>query len=379
MSNPIVLFSTAYFPLIGGAEVAVREIMDRLPEGEFHVVTARIRPGLVSRERIGNAEVHRVGIGHSLDKYWLIVAGPFVAWWIQRRVSRPVVWALMASYNGAAALLYTWLRPKTKLLLTLQEGDPLEHIDARVGRFRPFFRKLFQRADAIQAISRFLADWAKRMGARVEPEVIPNGVDVVRFTKPLSVEERRAVRDELGFRPDDIVLVTTGRLIKKNALDDVIRALPLLPASVKFLSVGIGEDGQMLHDLAVELAVGDRVRFLGAKSHDELPRYLRAADMFIRPSLSEGLGNSFLEAMAAELPIIGTPVGGIPDFLMDGETGVMCQPRDPTSIAAAVQRLLTDAALVQRLRVSGPQLIQRSYTWESIAERMARIFASFSL
>lgn len=378
MPNPIVLFSTAYFPLIGGAEVAVREIMDRLPEKEFHVVTAKIRPGLANRERIGNAEVHRVGIGHPLDKYWLIVAGPFVAWWIQRRVARPVVWSLMASYNGAAALLYTWLRPKTKLLLTLQEGDPLEHIDARVGWLRPFFRKLFQRADAIQAISRFLADWAKRMGARVEPEVIPNGVDVARFTKPISAEERQMLRKELGFRSEDVVLVTTGRLIKKNAVDDVIRALPLLPASVKFLSVGVGEDERMLKDLAHELGVADRVRFLGAKSHDDLPRYLRAADIFIRPSRSEGLGNSFLEAMAAELPIIGTPVGGIPDFLVDGETGVFCEPDNPESIARAVERL-QDRELRRTVIEAGKALVTRTYTWVHITDQIKALLARLAI
>ena len=77
MSEPIVIFSTAYFPLVGGAEVAMKEITDRLPNETFHLVTARIRSGLATTERIGNVQVHRLGIGHPIDKYLL----PFLSPW----------------------------------------------------------------------------------------------------------------------------------------------------------------------------------------------------------------------------------------------------------------------------------------------------------
>ncbi len=368
--DPIVIFSTAYFPLVGGAEVAMKEITDRLPQEEFHLITAQIRPGLPACERIGNVLVHRLGIGHHIDKYLLAVLAPWRAWWIQRHVERPVIWSLMASYNGFAALFYAWMRPKTRFLLTLQEGDPLEYIDQRVGWFRGLFRKIFQRADAVQAISHFLAKWAVRMGARVAPQVIPNGVDIERFNQPFSEEDRLALRKSLGYTPTDVVLTTTSRLTLKNGIDDVIRALPSLPERVKFLIVGEGADEDKLKALVIEKGVGERVQFLGKRDHAELPGLLRASDLFIRASLSEGLGISFLEAMAVGLPTIGTPVGGIPDFLVDGETGVFCQPHDPASVAQTVRRLLDDAALREKLTHAGPRLIREGYAWQGIADRI---------
>lgn len=372
-SNPIVIFATAYFPLVGGAEVALKEITDRLPKGNFHLVTAKIRPGLASRERWGNVEVHRVGFGHPVDKLLLPFIAPFVAWQIQRGVKRPVAWALMASYGGFGALFYALLRPSARLLLTLQEGDPLDYIERRVGVLFPLFQKIFSRADAVQAISRFLADWAVRMGARVTPRVIPNGVDVARFRAPLTDQARLELRASLGYASDDTMVITTSRLTKKNGINDVICALPFLPEQVKFLIVGEGEDKDALVKLAQEQGVTARVQFLGKRGHEELPSLLRASDIFIRASLSEGLGNSFLEAMAADLPIIGTPVGGIPDFLVDGETGVFCQPHDPVSVAQAIERLRANPELVRTLKERGPVIVSEKYAWDDIARQMGEL------
>ncbi len=373
--NPLVIFSTAYFPLVGGAEVAVKEITDRLPEETFVLFTAKIRRGLASRERIGTIDVRRVGIGHpSFDKMLLVFLAPFLAWHLQRNIEKPRIWAIMASYGGFAALVSTWLRPTARFLLTLQEGDPLEYIEKRVGIFHYFFKKIFRRANEIQAISRFLGEWALRMGAHVVPSIVPNGVNVERFTHPLSEEERVRVRRELGYAKDDRVLITVSRLTKKNATDDIVRALALLPEQVKLLVVGEGEDEAMLRELARELGVSARVTFLGKKGHDEVPRLLHASDVFIRPSLSEGLGNSFLEAMAAEIPVIATPVGGIPDFLTDRETGLFCQPRNPASIATAVQTL-EDQELARHLTQKALQCVRENYTWETVVSQMREIFA----
>ena len=379
MSEPIVIFSTAYFPQVGGAEVAMKEITDRLPGREFHLITARIRSGLVSVERIGNITVHRLGFGFAADKYLLPFVAPWKAWIIQRRVKRPIAWALMASFGGFGALFYTFIRPKTRFLLTLQEGDPLDYIEQRVGVFRVLFKRIFKRADAIQAISHFLADWSVRMGARVQPEVIPNGVDIQRFSVALTTDERVKIRSELGYGTDDIVLVTTSRLTKKNGIDDVVRALSALPERVTFLVIGEGEDLPKITTLIHERNLSGRVKLMGKLDHALIPQLLAASDVFIRPSLSEGLGNSFLEAMAVGLPVIATPVGGIPDFLIDGETGVFCEPSDPKSIAAAVMRLMQDQMFVQKLQRVGPNLIAQKYDWDGIAVRMGEILARLTV
>jgi glycosyltransferase involved in cell wall biosynthesis len=139
----------------------------------------------------------------------------------------------------------------------------------------------------------------------------------------------------------------------------------------------IAGDGPLrpsLKKLAQDLKIADQVVFLGQVHPDEIPKLLTRAHIFVRPSCSEGLGSSFLEAMAAGLPVIGTPVGGIPDFLKDGETGLFCEPGNPKSIAAAIKRLLDDASLRERLAINGQKLVREKYDWSLIAQQMNRLF-----
>jgi len=374
----VLIFSTAYYPMVGGAEVAIKEITDRLPDWRFDLVTARIKPGLADTEQFGNVTIHRTGFGKPLDKYLLPIFGVWRALGIAPARDIPIVWPMMASFGGFAALIYTWLRPRTKMLLTLQEGDPPAYILKRVGAFKPLFLGIFKRANAIQAISKFLANWGKDMGFKGQPVVIPNGVNILHFSKQINPEDRRALRTQFGFNDQDIVLVTASRLVLKNGTDDIIKSLKNLPENYKALIIGDGDDRKMLDELTSQNQLNNRVVFLGQKSHAELPSLIQSADIFIRPSLSEGLGNSFLEAMAAGLPIIGTPVGGIPDFLVDGETGVFCEPRNPQSIAQAARRIQTEPGLREKLIRQGVALVSEQYSWEGIAERMEGLFTSLT-
>ncbi len=378
MQKRALIFSTTYFPLVGGAEVAMKEVTDRLPEWRFDLFCAKIQPGLLRKEKIGNITVHRCGVGYPIDKYLLPVLGVWQALCVGGIRYRGIVWSLMASYGGFATLVYTWIKPSAQMLLTLQEGDPLEHYAKRTGVFTWLHRSIFVRANAVQAISTFLAAWAIKMGHKRTPVVVPNGVDVERFSTRISLDKRLALRKEYGFLKTDTVIVTASRLALKNGVDDIVRALNFLPISYKALIVGEGEDRDKLTALVASKGLEDRVVFLGGRGHQELPGILQSADIFCRPSLSEGLGNAFLEAMACGLPIIGTPVGGIPDFLIDGETGVFCEPRDPESIAKAVLHIQTETGLREKLISRGALLVREGYGWDGIATRIGVMLEGLS-
>lgn len=377
MSKPVLIFSTTYFPLVGGAEVAMKEVTNRLPAFAFHLFCAKIKPELSPVEKIGNVTVHRCGFGRLIDKYLLPIFGTWEALRLPGS-KESVAWALMASYGGFAALTYTWLRPKAKMLLTLQEGDPLEHYAKRTGALTFLHKRIFARANAVQAISHFLADWSMRMGFKGTPNVIPNAVDIAHFSARISPERRAALRKEFGFADTDAVIVTASRLSLKNAVDDLISSLTSLPQNYKVLIAGEGEDKEKLTTLTKRNGLTDRVVFLGKRGHDELPGVLQASDIFCRPSLSEGLGNAFLEAMACGIPIIGTPVGGIPDFLKDGETGVFCRPRDPTSIAKAAERLMSDESLRAKIIRQAEALVKKEYDWSVIAKHIDELLTSLT-
>ena len=122
--------------------------------------------------------------------------------------------------------------------------------------------------------------------------------------------------------------------------------------------------------MARELKVDEAVQFLGHIEPGKVYDYLAKADIFARPSRSEGLGSSFLEAVGAGLPVIGTPVGGIPDFLKDNETGLFCEVDNPKDLAEKIKKLMTDEELAKRISENGHQLVLEKYDWNNIAKQM---------
>ncbi|MFA6099422.1 MAG: glycosyltransferase [Patescibacteria group bacterium] len=364
-----------FIPPVGGAEVALGEIIKRNPEIHFDLFVPKNFKDRPRIQQINNATIYRFGFAWpKFDKIWFMVLAPFYA--RSRHAHEPydLAWSMMASYGGFACLFFTWFAPKIKMLLTLQEGDPPEYILKRVGIFRPLFRRIFCRANEVQAISRFLAQWGRDMGFQGTPTVIPNGVDLALFTAKITSEERQNIRQRFGFAETDVVLVTVSRLVLKNGTGDLISSLTKLPENYKALIIGFGEDQKKLEALTAEKNLTNRVVFAGRRDQSELPNLLQSSDIFVRPSLSEGLGNSFIEAMAASLPIVGTPVGGIPDFLFDGETGVFCQPSNPDSVAAAVLRIQNEDGLKQKLVENGRRLAIEKFDWTSISQAMQRLF-----
>ncbi len=378
----VLVFSLQYHPFIGGAEVAIKEITDRMPETEFHMVTLRFDRNLPALEKLGNVVVHRIGFTKPgvtaaglrrfplhLNKHWYQLAAAFHAATLHRTLRFDGIWAMMAHATGIPAGLFKTFHPRVPYLLTLQEGDPPEHIERLARPVWPLFTRAFTTADAVQAISSFLGAWAKKRGAH-RIEVIPNGVDAKRFARAFTADERARTAAAYGKKEGETWLVTTSRLVHKNAVDTVIRAVPQMPPEVAFVIAGIGPEEEALRTLADGLGVSERVRFLGEVSQAELPALLSACDLFTRPSRSEGMGISFIEAMAAGLPVIATRVGGIPDFLTEGETGWTVDVDAPQQIADAARRIMGDPARTSGIIGRAKAMALRDYDWDLVAKRM---------
>lgn len=370
----ILIFSLVYYhKYIGGAEVAIKEITDRIPGSDFQFDLISLNGGGESlEERYGNVRIHRIlsGVG-TINK----LLYPFVAYKkaveLHRKNHYEIIWPMMASYGGFAAYLFKRKYPAITNILTIQEGD---HFERRAGIFRPLFKRIFKAADYIQAISQFLAEWAEKMGATCPIVVVPNAVDVDFFSKRSSEEELGALKGKLGKKENDIFLVTTSRLTEKNGIKDIIESLQFLPPNVKLLILGTGELEKELKKSTAKLALDHRVTFLGYITRDQMPPYLHISEIFIRPSLTEGQGISFLEAMAAGIPVIATPVGGIPEFLTDGETGLFCEVQNPRSIAQKVTKLMKDRESYEYITRRASELVREKYQWDPIAQKMKELF-----
>ena len=344
--------------------MAIKEITDRISDVEFDMVTLRFSSKHPKFEKTGNVNVHRIGGGLGyLSKILFIPLAALYAWKLKKANKHNAFWAMM-TYMLLPISLLRLSGVRTPYLLTLQDGDPFTHVFNRLRIFiwKPLLKYGFRHAKKIQTISHFLAGWAKRAGYKGEVDVIPNGVDVERFTNSV-----RATKH-------DVILITTSRLVEKNGVADIIKALKYLPDNVKLQILGVGPLESELKGLAKKENLEHRVRFLGFVSQDELPKHLHKADIFIRPSLSEGQGISFIEAMAAGLPVIATPVGGIPDFLKNGETGLFCNVNDPKSIAEKVREYASNPELRSRVVRGAFKMVKEKYDWNTVAEDMGKIF-----
>lgn len=391
----VLIFSLAYFPKhVGGAEVAIKEKTDRMPDIEFHMVTLRYDSILPKVEKIGNVLVHRIGFALPnpsmgdlktfplhLNKYWFQFAAAFKAFSLHRYYHYDGLWAMMAHSCGVPAALFKLVHPEVPYVLELQEGDPPEYIERLMRPLWPLFSRAFTSADAISAISTFLGKWAHRRGFKKEVALVPNAVNTEHFSQHLSSEELAAYKEKLGKSEGDVYVVTTSRLVHKNGIDDMIRALALLPGNISFIIYGIGPDEEMLRSLAKEVGVEKRARFMGQIGHAEMPLALKACDIFIRASRSEGMGNSFIEAMVAELPVIATQEGGISDFLFDAKrnpdketTGWAVDKDSPEQIAEAVKDIMAHPEQVARVKTTAKKMAIEKYDWNLIARKMRAVF-----
>lgn len=363
----VLIFSTAYLPFIGGAEVAVREITKRIKDVEFVMVTARMNKKVPAFEKMGNVDVYRIGKGDLWDKFRLVLQG---AGFAKKLGQFDVVWSIMASYAGFAASAYKRKHKNVKFVLTLQEGDTKSHIYKHVWFIWPLFKKIFTRADKIQVISQYLADWAQEMGAKCPIEVVPNGVDLNIFLRNVD----RNVEDIFANEKNKTV-ITASRLVEKNGVADLISAMEFLPQNVRLLILGGGELEGYLKKLTKEKKLENRVNFLGEVDSVGVASYFKESDVFCRPSLSEGLGNAFLEAMASNVPVVATKVGGIPDFLIDGETGWFCEVKNPQSIADKIKYILDEKNQneIKRVKNNALKMVEEKYSWDYVVEKMKRI------
>jgi phosphatidylinositol alpha-1,6-mannosyltransferase len=210
--------------------------------------------------------------------------------------------------------------------------------------------------------------------------VVHPGVDAARFA-PGSAGE--SIRRRLAPEPGH-VLLSVGRLQRRKGHDVAMAAMAALEGShpdLRYVIVGDGEERRRLESLAAELGVSSRVVFAGEVTDEELPAYYAAADLFVMPNRRdgddvEGFGIVFLEAAAAGVVAIGGRSGGVPEAIEDGVTGLLVEGTDAQELAAAIARLLDDAALRQRMGAAGRARVLEQFTWECAAERVEAIHRS---
>ena len=237
---------------------------------------------------------------------------------------------------------------------------------------RVFLPPTLRRVDRIVVHTRSYGRTSEMLRGR-ELAVIPSVVDLDWFRPGY---DGSALRGDLRLEGKRI-LAFTGRLVPHKGVDVIIQALTELPDDVVLLVVGAGPRFGSLVGLARRLGVGERVRFCGSVSDDDLPRYLALAEIFVFPSQSrlEGFGLAVAEAMAVGLPFVIADMPGVREVIEPGQEGLLAEPLLATDLAEKIKTLLDDPALARRMGAAGRRRAEARYGLPTVAHQLLSLYA----
>ena len=346
---------------IGGAEKSLLDLARRLPEAGFRPLIVALGPGPLEEEArrrgVESVGVHLPPVLLSASRksfrsaLGALLVAPFCL--------LPILFRLRAIIRARRARIIHTNGLKAHVLgcaLALLTGEKL------IWHFRDFLEgyplRLFRGLgrifpDRTIANSRAVKE---RLGNLGKISVVYNGVE----GGGVRSGDREAFRREFGWGEGEKVIGTVGHFAPLKGQEDFVRAAAAVIASAprsRFLIVGEaiypgGRDYKLkILDLISALGLCGKMVCPGPR--DDLAPVLAALDIFVLPSWSEGFGRSNLEAMAAGVPVVSTAVGGIPEVVADGETGLLVPPRDPAALAAAILRLVEDESLRKKMGEAG--------------------------
>jgi len=216
--------------------------------------------------------------------------------------------------------------------------------------FLSWFSALFQ--DKIILITKRDFNIAKKIIPSKKLNYIPNGIGPIDFLP--SAAARAFFSDKLGRKimSNEAIVGTVAELTKNKGLEYLVEAAKHLISNHKFLIIGEGEERKKLESLIAKYRLQNTVFLLGFIP--EAARYLKGLDIFVLPSLKEGLPYTVLEALAAELPVVATEVGGLPDIAQTAKSCFIVSPGNPEALAAAIEKLISEKK--GRKKAGGKQL-----------------------
>jgi glycosyltransferase involved in cell wall biosynthesis len=358
----------------GGAERLVLTTVTHLDASRYESVVVVLSPLLALRpefEALG-VPVHEAFLGGPMDSLRVVVR--LVG--LMRRY-RPDIVHTHLPWANALGRVASAIARVPRVVTTLHAT---EHAHWSPVSWRARLRKIVDRFGArhinaaIVAVSSAVRDDYRAYLGLEDVQVIHNYVDPSTFV-PLSRAEVAAGRAAIGWAPGDFGLVSVGRLSWEKGQESLLRALPDIAAAVpniRLLFVGEGPQLDRLQALADELGVASRVTFTGSRPFVE--RLLGLADVFVFPSLSEGLGIALLEAMAMGLPVVASGTDGIMEVATDGADALLVPPGTPSAIAAAVVRLHADRAFAQRLGEQARKTVDARFSVDHGVSRLDDLY-----
>lgn len=349
----------------GGAQEHVFNIVSRLDRSRYDVSVVSLSPGSAVRK------LERTGmpvcvIDREDDDDAVVELTAHLLATRAQVIHNHMYRAEVVGTRAALAVAATG-RPRPLVIATVHSSRIRPHED------RELMRALTPQMDHLIAVSQAIVGKIAeegRVGAPVT--LIHNGVDLERYSQQ---EACCTLGEEYGMEPGSPIVGVVGRLESEKGHPTLIDAWPLVLAEVPtayLLVVGEGSRLESLQAQARDLGVDRRIVFTGRR--DDVPAVTAALDVAVLPSYREAQGLTILEAMALSRPVVASNVGGIPEMVEDGVTGLLVPPHQPAALAAAIVRLLTDHPFADVLARAGHDLVHRRFCVEAMVYAIEALY-----
>jgi glycosyltransferase involved in cell wall biosynthesis len=372
----ILFLNYEYPPLGGGAANATEYILkefSKTPDLEVELVTSSI-DGRYRRETLGERIViHRLPIGKKAGNLHFqsqadLLAYSWRAYGFARRLLRERRFDVVHAFFAVPCGVLAWVLHKefrVPYVVSLRGADVpgySERFRWLYGLLRPLVRVVWRNAAEVIANSEGLRQLALETAPKQPISVIYNGVDTLQFS-PADRQERAG---------DGVLrLLCVSRLTPRKGVGYLLEAVAMLKeryggGKVRLSIAGEGDEKAALMRKAEELGIQDSVEFAGCVAHDDLPAMYRKADLFVLPSLNEGMSNTVLEAIASGLAVLATDTGGTKELVRDGENGFLVAMKDARDIADKAALFLERPELVRTMGEKSRQTAE-SMGWTQVA------------
>ena len=357
---------------IGGAETLRKYVLSSIDRERYCPEICCIE----GRGAIGG-ELHDAGHQvHEIGKKITLLSSPVIVWRLYNLIRRnryDVVHASLFYANFFARI--AGILTKTPLLIIEEHGiykwkdrKPLfVWADRILSRFT---HKIICCSDSVRDFT-----LTQERVAEKKFMVIKNCLDFDSFA---ILESKGAIRKTHSLNPAETIIGVVGVLREEKGHLYLVEAVNILSKkhkNIRLLVIGDGLLCDTLKKLVNRLGIDKRVSFLGWRL--DIPRLLKAMDIFVLPSTSEGLGISLLEAMYSEVPVVATNVEGIPEIIQDGVNGLLVPPRNSALLAEAIERLILDREYATKLATKGREIVVKDFSAPKYTAAIENIYANF--
>jgi len=317
--------------------------------------------------------------------FFLIFMAVYLVY-LSHKLRIDVINAHWAMPCGLIAVL-TRVFHRKPIVITLYGAElfPLLKSNTILSKLAKFLLKYtINSAEKVVGISDKTCEIAKIISKREDIQILPDGIDTEFFNPKVPEEIRARI---LGDEKGKILICSSGRMVERKGFRYLIEALPYILKKCPNVVLALGGDGperKRLETLARKLGIEEKVKFLGFIPDEDFPKFLKACDVFILPSIvdskgdTEGSATILLEAMACETPVVGTNVGGIPYAIKDGVGGFLVPQKNPKAIADAVLKLIENPQLMRKLGKEGRRYVEKKFSINKIARIYKEIFKKVS-